>query len=75
MEAYPPLCDVKGSFTAQFEHVRNAFASFVDLKILTICRLFYCDRISRKSSAEAMITDPLSSDPPRKHCHVPSLLE
>ena len=21
VEAYPPLCDVKGSYTAQFEHV------------------------------------------------------
>ena len=23
VEAYPPLCDVKGSYTAQFEHVRT----------------------------------------------------
>ena len=23
VEAYPPLCDVKGSYTAQFEHVRH----------------------------------------------------
>lgn len=23
VEAYPPLCDVKGSYTAQYEHVRG----------------------------------------------------
>lgn len=23
VEAYPPLCDAKGSYTAQFEHVRD----------------------------------------------------
>lgn len=23
VEAYPPLCDIKGSYTAQFEHVRR----------------------------------------------------
>jgi methionyl aminopeptidase len=22
VESYPPLCDIKGSYTAQFEHVR-----------------------------------------------------
>lgn len=26
VEAYPPLCDVKGSYTAQSEHVRLTFA-------------------------------------------------
>ena len=25
VEAYPPLCDVKGSFTAQFEHVGHIY--------------------------------------------------
>ena len=25
VEAYPPLCDVKGSYTAQFEHVSHIF--------------------------------------------------
>ena len=25
VEAYPPLCDVKGSYTAQFEHVRHTY--------------------------------------------------
>lgn len=24
VEAYPPLCDKKGSYTAQFEHVSEA---------------------------------------------------
>lgn len=24
VEAYPPLCDKKGSYTAQFEHVSKA---------------------------------------------------
>ena len=28
VEAYPPLCDVKGSYTAQFEHVTTSFESF-----------------------------------------------
>ncbi|MCJ1369498.1 Methionine aminopeptidase 2 [Loxospora ochrophaea] len=28
VEAYPPLCDVKGSYTAQFEHVNSILASF-----------------------------------------------
>jgi len=23
VEAYPPLCDVKGSYTAQYEHVSS----------------------------------------------------
>lgn len=23
VEAYPPLCDIKGSYTAQFEHVSS----------------------------------------------------
>ena len=27
VEAYPPLCDIKGSYTAQFEHVSRS-ASF-----------------------------------------------
>ena len=27
VEAYPPLCDVKGSYTAQFEHV-SRFCGF-----------------------------------------------
>lgn len=26
VEAYPPLCDIKGSYTAQFEHVRRLVA-------------------------------------------------
>jgi len=25
VEAYPPLCDVKGSYTAQYEHVSRVF--------------------------------------------------
>lgn len=27
VEAYPPLCDKKGSYTAQFEHVSFNFSS------------------------------------------------
>ena len=27
VEAYPPLCDVKGSYTAQFEHVSRLYES------------------------------------------------
>lgn len=29
VEAYPPLCDKKGSYTAQFEHVSNGSSRFV----------------------------------------------
>lgn len=25
VEAYPPLCDIKGSYTAQFEHVSRFY--------------------------------------------------
>lgn len=28
VDAYPPLCDVKGSYTAQFEHVSCRVAPF-----------------------------------------------
>ena len=28
VEAYPPLCDVKGSYTAQFEHVSHHISPY-----------------------------------------------
>lgn len=45
VEAYPPLCDVKGSYTAQSEHVSRPFRAFIQyiadyhFKILTSARL------------------------------------
>lgn len=43
VDAYPPLCDIKGSYTAQFEHVSCplsinllCFASFQELTPLAI---------------------------------------
>lgn len=38
VEAYPPLCDIKGSYTAQFEHVRRLVA-VVFFLLLTHTRL------------------------------------
>ena len=35
VEAYPPLCDVKGSYTAQFEHVSLLQESYHILLMLT----------------------------------------
>lgn len=36
VESYPPLVDVKGSYTAQFEHVCLAFAASLMLNVLTV---------------------------------------
>ena len=36
VEAYPPLCDKKGSYTAQFEHVSSSLLSSVTIfRLLT----------------------------------------
>lgn len=57
VEAYPPLCDVKGSYTAQFEHVRDTGRwTFRMRRANTKRRQSYSGLMSRKSSAEAMTT-------------------
>ncbi len=56
VEAYPPLCDVKGSYTAQFEHVGYTSKwMFRKRRTDTNRRQSYSDLISRKSLAEATI--------------------
>ncbi|KAL9045297.1 MAG: hypothetical protein Q9214_001640 [Letrouitia sp. 1 TL-2023] len=55
VESYPPLCDVKGSYTAQFEHVRqssNVHSSKFNAN--WACRQYFCGLQSRRLSAEEM---------------------
>jgi hypothetical protein len=59
VEAYPPLVDVKGSYTAQYEHVSTDFPVGI-VKILTFLRRFFCDQISKRSSAVATISEQSS---------------
>lgn len=57
VEAYPPLCDVKGSYTAQFEHVRYISSwMFGTRRTDTNRRQSYSGPMSRKSSVEATTT-------------------
>ena len=63
VQAYPPLCDIKGSYTAQFEHVSVTAPSMaLDCLKLTSPRLFYFGLMSKKSSAAVRtIKGPLQS--------------
>lgn len=63
VEAYPPLCDVKGSYTAQFEHVSPSFFSPARVPVVqgadvSVYRLSCCGRTSRRLSAEETTTRP-----------------
>ena len=42
VQAYPPLCDVKGSYTAQFEHVSELFVRILDFGL----RLTFLDHLT-----------------------------
>lgn len=37
VQDYPPLCDIKGSYTAQFEHVSNFYHPFVNYSWSILC--------------------------------------
>lgn len=55
VDAHPPLCDVKGSYTAQYEHVSCDKSD--DLSCDTTnscCRQFFCAPTSRKSLVGVM---------------------
>lgn len=41
VQDYPPLCDVKGSYTAQFEHVRTFYS------LTCLCRAVKTDNACR----------------------------
>lgn len=56
VEAYPPLCDVKGSYTAQFEHVSTFLSLHVSRDAKCICRPSCFVLPSRRSLAAVMIT-------------------
>jgi methionine aminopeptidase len=70
VEAYPPLCDIKGSYTAQSEHVSHALSVFADRIKLTCDRRSFSDRTSRRSSV-AVTTIRLSFS--MKHDNVHSV--
>lgn len=53
VEAYKPLMDIEGSYSAQFEHV-SAQCSYKITPSTNQCRQFYCAKNTKKSSAAAM---------------------
>jgi methionyl aminopeptidase len=48
VEAYPPLCDKKGSYTAQFEHVSASLPWFLSVITTDTFCLDYSDSANRK---------------------------
>jgi methionine aminopeptidase len=59
VEAYPPLCDIKGSYTAQSEHVSYSCPwGFMRTVVLTSGRLLFLDRIARRCLVGVRITRP-----------------
>jgi hypothetical protein len=62
---YPPLVDIKGSYTAQFEVILYLWISIATYRQCTnwFCGdsiLYYCDPIAKKLSRAAMIINLLS---------------
>lgn len=60
IDVYPPLMDIPGSFSAQFEHVRPALA--LGLPELIHCRLSFWVSPARRSSVAEMTID-VGGDP------------
>jgi hypothetical protein len=56
VEAYPPLCDIKGSYTAQSEHVSLPDEVGRELCKLTRYRLSFLGQRARRLSVGVMIT-------------------
>lgn len=59
VEAYPPLVDIKGCYTAQYEHVSTPPIPPRSLEIPNDVRPSSCDQTARRSSPKATITSPL----------------
>ena len=57
VEAYKPLMDVEGSYSAQFEHV-SAPLIYTLIQSTNHSRQFCCADQTRKSSAAAMTIEP-----------------
>ena len=57
VEPYGALVDVKGSYTAQFEHVSRNFKRAVGKFALTLLRRSYSTPTVRKLSAAALTTE------------------
>jgi methionyl aminopeptidase len=55
VEAYPPLCDIKGSYTAQSEHV-SCDNDCKHRQVLIMCRHSSSDQTSRRSSVAVTTT-------------------
>lgn len=57
MESYAPLSDIKGSYTAQWEHVSLNFSPFLNLEYKADFngRQSFCTVVGKKSSAVGMI--------------------
>jgi methionyl aminopeptidase len=62
VEAYPPLCDIKGSYTAQFEHVSliYSYSCIMLIHVLTRFRRSCYDRLSRRLLVVVTTTDDTS---------------
>jgi hypothetical protein len=56
VEAYPPLCDIKGSYTAQSEHVSLLNSVGGDIRKLIYCRLSFLGRRARRWLVGVTIT-------------------
>jgi hypothetical protein len=59
VEAYPPLCDIKGSYTAQSEHVSLLNSVWREICKLIYCRLSFLGRRARRWSVGVTITREL----------------